>query len=86
MELNFNCKVGELLNQLPKKAYYDFLATVLLNVQKQLKSLGDSLPFSVAVELYSNNISSILEADCNEIFSNATMELLNKEFNENATD
>lgn len=81
MELNFNCKVGELLNQLPKKKYCDFLATVLLIVQEQSMPLADSLPTTMIIKMYSNIISSILEADCKEIFSNETMELLNKELN-----
>lgn len=80
MEINFNCKVGEFIKQLPKKMSSRVLVTALLAIQEQTKPIADFLPLPLVIKLYSEKLSAVLETDCKEIFSEETMDLFNEEF------
>ncbi len=82
MEINFDCKVGELIKQLPKEASCETLVVVFLAMQERTKMIADFLPFPKVVKLYSKSLSALLEADCKDVFSQKSMELINKELNE----
>lgn len=85
MIINFNCKVEELMKQLPKGMYYDVLAIILLTVQKQSEPFTNFLPVISLVKMYKAKISALLNADCKDVFSEETMKKLEKEIADNGT-